>query len=193
MRHFVGCEGITDQELRPSPLLTPKVDTEWDSDGEEFAIAENNLRPVSVCMGFANALNSKGQRAETCDLLSTRSLDAAESATPSQIVGYPGADDPQCNSPSSASTFQESKWSIRVVDSDLALKGRRPQTSVPQGINANPIPYDAFLRLTEDSPNQSEGTALTSWDEWDEPSNSLEIDAIHLITELRSNRSVLPI
>jgi len=91
-----------------------------------------------------------------------------------------GKADPRSNSLSSPSPVQDSKWVFRSADSDLESENNYSQKSFPARITTPPIPYDAVFRFTNTSPTQSEGTAMTSWDEWDEPSDSLGIDLITL-------------
>lgn len=88
--------------------------------------------------------------------------------------------DPTSNHLPSASAAQESKWVFRNADSDLESDGDYSEKSPPQRITTPSLPYDAVFRFTTNSPTQSEGTAITSWDEWDEPSDSLGIDPITL-------------
>ena len=62
VRHYVGSGGVTDQELRPSPVLTPELDTEWGSDDEDFAAAEKDQTSVSPARKLSNVLDSKGRK-----------------------------------------------------------------------------------------------------------------------------------
>jgi hypothetical protein len=102
---------------------------------------------------------------------------------PNQNVILPGEHDLPSNHLSSTSTVQESKWVFRTTDSDLESEGDYSEKSPPQRISPPPLPYDAVFRFTTNSPTQSEGTAMTSWDEWDEPSDGLRIDPVTLMSD----------
>jgi hypothetical protein len=62
VRHYVGSEGVTDRELRPSPVLAPELDTEWGSDDESFA---NSQIPVSSARKASNELDPNGPKRGT--------------------------------------------------------------------------------------------------------------------------------
>jgi hypothetical protein len=48
VRHYVGCEELTDADLRPSPTLPPIQDQEWISDDEDKFTDERNETPVLI-------------------------------------------------------------------------------------------------------------------------------------------------
>jgi len=62
VRHYVGSEGVVDQELRPSPVLAAELDTEWGSDDEDFAAAEKDQPSVSPARRLSDALGSKRRK-----------------------------------------------------------------------------------------------------------------------------------
>lgn len=78
---------------------------------------------------------------------------------------------------------QESKWVFHTADSDLEAEEDYSQESPPQTVTTPPNLYDAVSRFMNTSPTQSEGTAMTSWDEWDDPLDGLVIDPITLTSE----------
>jgi len=96
-----------------------------------------------------------------------------------QTVILPKDHDPPSHLPAT-SAAQESKWVFRTADSDLESEGDYSEKSPPQRISTPSLPYDAVFRFTTNSPTQSEGTAVTSWDEWDETSDSLGISPFAL-------------
>ena len=52
VRHYVGSENLSDLDLRPSPVLAPLADTEWNSDEEDPLISGTGHQVV-----FWNCLN----------------------------------------------------------------------------------------------------------------------------------------
>lgn len=68
VRHYVGCEELTDSDLRPSPTLPPVEDHDWISEDEDRFTDESNESSVLLCCSLANPgshqseLNEKSHR-----------------------------------------------------------------------------------------------------------------------------------
>lgn len=116
-------------------------------------------------------------------ILANKSLETAETTKSNHWLTPLRENDPLSDHFSSTSMGQESKWAFRTADSDLESEDDYSQESPPQRVTTPPNPYDAVFLFTNTSPTQSEGTAMTSWDEWDEPSDSLGMDPITLMSD----------
>lgn len=74
---------------------------------------------------------------------------------------------------------QELNWSFRAEESDMESDPDCQENPTRQIANTPTPFFDALLRTTTSFTTQSEGTAMTSWDEWDEASDMLSyIDPI---------------
>jgi hypothetical protein len=74
---------------------------------------------------------------------------------------------------------QESKWHLRPAKSDAESVTYGQEISLDQTTSPQVSASDTIFCFTAGSPSQSERTAVTSWDEWDDQSRMLShIDPI---------------
>ena len=84
-----------------------------------------------------------------------------------------------CDSSNPTYNTQEPNWLFLPAESDPESDTDCQENSKCRIPKTQTTSFEEFFRMTTSSPTQSEGTAITSWDEWDEASDMLShIDPI---------------
>jgi hypothetical protein len=193
VRHYVGCEEFTDPDLRPSPTLPPVQDDEWASEDEENFTSENKETAVvrylalliqiydngkskpSRASSHGNATfgkkangNTKGVLSNGLDFikpLDVGMLPQSLRGPPKVLPAYASKQTPA--SPKMKGRVQpRGKWDSES-DTEPADKEYVIAVSTP------PTRHDMLPHIAIGSPAQSDVPTMTSWDEWDGPSESL--------------------
>lgn len=79
--------------------------------------------------------------------------------------------DGQLDSPPSTSITQSPglKWRFQAVESDIDSDNDLSSKRSVGAITPPPMPHLLPFTMAKGTPTQSEGTTITSWDEWDGP------------------------
>lgn len=155
VRHYVGCEELTDPDLRPSPTLPPVQDREWISDDEDRFTDESN--ETSVCIYYM--------------LLTQTHFTGRVMQHPATSELDNGTNNLRAKNLPKYDYFGRLDLTKATITGELPLNQPRA-TKVSNSTSRDQVASDPQSKWQNQPTKAETGSLADPWDEWNEPSDS---------------------